>query len=174
VEWQRKTRSLLFIDGSFQYAKWGGEPSEFSSAFDPAHTVRLICPTKALAAHGYRFSYVLLPEAMHQECTHIYANIYGSASVDSLAFARIVPAALQSRDIIMPLMLTVATRHRSLRSQGKISSAWEPSSGYFIFEKILVPLPEGTILMDGSFFEQKRYPEYRRINLLSPSLHLLG
>ena len=71
-------------------------------------------------------------------------------------------------------MLTAAARHQSLRSQAKISAAWNASCGYFVFEEILVSLPEGTLLMDGSFFEQKRYPKYRRLNLLSPSLHLLG
>jgi hypothetical protein len=152
----------------------GGLKSELCALFDPERTMRLVCPTKALATHGYRFAYALLPKAMHGPSAHIYANIYGSATVDNLAFARIVPELLSSGTITGPLMRQVAERHRLLRTRGAISAPWQPSCGYFIFEQIAVNLTGGTLLMDGSYFEQKRYPNYRRINLLSPSLQMLG
>jgi hypothetical protein len=174
IEWQSRTGSLVFVDGSFQYAKWEGLRAELSALFDPEYTARLICPTKALASHGYRFAYVLLPKAMHASIAHIYANIYGSASVDSLAFARIAPTTMAGGTITSSLMRLAAERHQSLRTHGTISSPWQPRCGYFIFEQIAASLPPGTLLMDGAYFEQKRYPNYRRINLLSPSLHMLG
>jgi histidinol-phosphate/aromatic aminotransferase/cobyric acid decarboxylase-like protein len=104
VEWQSRTGSLIFVDGSFQYAKWEGQRPELSASFDSEHTARLICPTKALASHGYRFAYCLLPKAMHASISHIYANIYGSASVDNLAFARIALTAMAAGTITSSLM----------------------------------------------------------------------
>ena len=136
VEWQGRTGSLVFVDGSFQYAKWEGLQAELSALFDPECTARLICPTKALASHGYRFAYVLLPKAMYASLAHIYANIYGSASVDSLAFARIAPTTMAHGTILSSLMRLAAERHQSLRAQGKISASWQPSCGYFVFEQI--------------------------------------
>lgn len=174
VRWQQETKSLIFVDGSFQYAKWYDELDESTSRLDSARTVRLICPTKALASHGYRFAYALLPEAMYADCVHIYASIYGSASMDSVAFGRALPGMMLDRIITGSLMQIVSERHCLLRAQRKISAPWQPSAGYFVFEKIMAPLPPGIPLMDGSFFEQKRYPEHRRLNLLSPSMHLLG
>lgn len=173
VRWQQRTQSLVFIDGSFQYASWDCQRVELSSKFDPKQTVRLICPTKALASHGYRFAYAMLPESMHATCAHIYANIYGSSSIENFAFARIAPAAMMDGTIVKALMRLASDRHQSLRARRKISAPWQPSCGYFVFEQVFADLSESVPLMDGSFFEQKRYPDYRRINLLSPSLHLL-
>lgn len=174
VDWQVRTGSLVFIDGSFQYASWEGMHGELSAFFDPVRTVRLICPTKALVSHGYRFAYALLPRPMHAPFAHIYANVYGSASVDDLAFARIVPPTLATGTISKSLMRLAADRHQALRTSGRISAPWNPSCGYFVFEQIAANIPHGAPLMDGSYFEQRRYPTYRRVNLFSPSLHMLG
>ena len=43
----------------------------------------------------------------------------------------------------------------------------------FVFEKINVPLPEGYSIMDGKYFDLTSYSGYIKINLLSPSIHLL-
>ena len=172
-EWQRKTESLIFVDGSFQYAKWDGNTRELTATLDPKHTVRLICPTKSLAAHGYRFAYATVPERMRSEMAHIYSNIYGSASIESLAFGRALPKLIIDRKICDSLAKSVAVRHKVLRSSQAINADWLANCGYFVYEKILRPLPEGTKLLGGSFFEQKRHKDHVRINLLSPSIALL-
>jgi hypothetical protein len=172
--WQQQTGSLVFVDGSFQYSGWQGQQVELSAQLDPQHTVLLVCPTKALASHGYRFSYATIPTSMRSVCTNIYSSIYGSSSVENVAFARIAPSLMEDGTITNGLMLLASDRHRSLRERKIISAAWQPSCGYFIFEKISTELPANMPLMDGSYFEQRRYPDHRRLNLLSPSIHLLG
>jgi aspartate/methionine/tyrosine aminotransferase len=172
-EWQKKTQSLVFVDGSFQYAKWNGIMHEATAMLDTARTVRLICPTKALAAHGYRFAYASVPAEMRTTMAYIYSNIYGSASIESLAFGRALPDVIINRDICNALTRSIATRHKALRSDQTITSDWEADSGYFVYEKILRPLPANTKLLGGPFFEQKRYKHHVRINLLSPSMELL-
>ena len=173
VEWQRLTHSLVFVDGSFQYARWDGSRRELSAQFSPEWTVRLICPTKALAVHGYRFAYAALPADLRTTFAHIYTNIYGSSSIESLSFAKIAPGLMADGTITRSLMALVSERHKSLRERKKIAAPWQPTCGYFIFERVTTEPPPGGFLMDGSYFQQKRYPEFRRLNLLSPSLHLL-
>jgi aspartate/methionine/tyrosine aminotransferase len=173
IEWQKRTQSYVFVDGSFQYAKWSGLAPELSSKLDPRYTVRLICPTKALAAHGYRFSYAAVPAQIRQRLVHIYSNIYGSASVESLAFGRVSSKLMLDKKICDLLMKSAAERHKKLRLDQAIHSSWEANCGYFIYEKILRPLPNGTELIGGSYFEQKRYADHVRINLLSPNIRLL-
>lgn len=60
-DWQRDTGSLVFVDGSTQYMKWNGSQHETSANLVPESTFRLISPTKQLACHGYRFSYIIMP-----------------------------------------------------------------------------------------------------------------
>lgn len=172
IEWQRKTSSLVFVDGSFQYTNWYGSTLELTSMLDPEFTIRLICPTKILAAHGYRFAYAAIPKRLYVRLSHIYANIYGSASGDSIGFGRIAMSMVSTGKIATSLMGLAATRHKKLRSSGKIFSTWQPNCGYFVFERIEDSRLDNILSMDGSFFEQKRYKDHRRINLLSPSIHL--
>jgi aspartate/methionine/tyrosine aminotransferase len=173
-DWQRATQSLIFVDGSFQYAAWTGVDHEASAILDPSLTVRLICPTKALAAHGYRFAYATVPQHIHDRMAHIYSNIYGSASIESMAFGRAIPELIVDRTLCNTLSRTIGERHAMLRSRGIIAANWDADRGYFVFERIHCPLPPNAKLLGGSYFDQKRYPDHRRINLLSPSIHLLN
>jgi histidinol-phosphate/aromatic aminotransferase/cobyric acid decarboxylase-like protein len=172
--WQRKTGSFVIVDGSFQYMKWDCSTHEPTSRLDPDRTIRIICPTKSLAMHGLRFAYATLPKKIRPKFAHTYANLYGSSSAENLAFARLATKELSNRRITNSLVGLIADRHARLRSEGKIAADWQPSSGYFIFEKIMTGGAKRRPLMDGTYFEQKRYPNHRRINLLSPSLGLLG
>jgi histidinol-phosphate/aromatic aminotransferase/cobyric acid decarboxylase-like protein len=174
VAWQRMTSSLVFVDGSFQYAKWEGPNTELAAQFDPEFSFRLICPTKSLAAHGYRFAYTIIPARLHQGFATLYSNIYGSATIEDVAFGRTAVAAISEGTVTRLLMRLAADRHRSFRKAGTIFAAWQPSSGYFVFERISSSRLDSRLLMDGSYFEQKRYHDYRRINLLSPSIILLN
>jgi aspartate/methionine/tyrosine aminotransferase len=174
ARWQRETQSFIFVDGSFQYMRWDGTSFESTAEFEPDRTIRIICPTKSLALHGYRFAYALLPRAERSTFSRIYNGVYGSSSAENIAFARVAATALGPKKIRASLLELSQRRYKALRSSGKIFANWEARCGYFVFERILVRLPKGMALMDGSFFEQKRYRDHRRINLLSPSIGLLG
>jgi aspartate/methionine/tyrosine aminotransferase len=172
-KWQKRTSSNVFVDGSFQYSRWDGVKDEATASLDPMLTVRLICATKMVAAHGFRFSHALLPSALLEEYRHIYSNIFGSASLESIAFGRAAIKIMSRGRISENLMQLASSRHAKLRRMGTITSELNPSCGYFVFEKICRKLPAQTLLMDGKYFEQKRYAGYFRINLLSPSIGLL-
>jgi histidinol-phosphate/aromatic aminotransferase/cobyric acid decarboxylase-like protein len=174
IDWQRKTGSIVIIDGSFQYLPWGNTTSEASSRLDPALTFRILCPTKCLAAHGYRFAYATIPRSYRAELVQLYARLFGSDSAESIAFSRVAMEELCVGAIPRSLMSICSERHATLRNQERIAAAWQPSSGYFIFEEILASISSEIPLMDGSYFEQRRFKKARRINLLSPSLRLLA
>lgn len=172
--WQRKTSSLILVDGSLQYMSWNHSVEEATARLDPSLTFRLICPAKQLASHGYRFSYVLLPISQKQRFAWTYTNINGSANADAVAFGHEAIAAISQRSIPDKLTYLVAERHRRLRAEGVIDSTIEPRCGYFVFETIKCGLPSGYIRVDGNYFNQQNYPGYTKINLLSPSIHVLG
>ncbi len=174
AEWQARTGSTVFVDGSFQYMRWDGVLREETTRLEPERTIRLICPTKALGLHGFRFAHAIMPRALRDPFASIYAGIYGSTSADSLAFARVAARVLLAREIVPALMQEAGAVHRRLREAQAISSPWSPDRGYFVFERINVDTGQDHLLMDGSFFEQRRLPAYRRINLLSPKIGVLG
>jgi len=174
AHWQRRTQSYVVVDGSFQYMRWDGSTNEATARLDPLRTIRILCPTKTMALHGYRFAYALLPADIRSSFVHLHSTLYASASAESIAFARVAVREMQTRALTRKLVLFIAERHRRLRTAGKIAADWNADSGYFVFEQLLVPGIDIKPLMDGSYFGQKRYPDYRRINLLSPSLSLLG
>jgi aspartate/methionine/tyrosine aminotransferase len=174
AKWQRRTGSLIFVDGSFQYMRWDGLLREATARLDPLLTMRLICPSKALAMHGYRFAYATLPATLRVDLVQLYTYIYGSDSADSVAFARIAADELENGRNARSLTKLVAERHRHLRDRRLIGATWQASCGYFVFERINVSLPTEMVLMDGSYFEQRRYKDHYRINLLSPSIELLS
>lgn len=154
--------------------KWEQSP-ELSSLLDPGLTIRLVCPTKALALHGYRFSYALVPAALLASLGEAYSMLHGSGSVDGIACGKVAMHEITRGEITRSLLQTAAQCHTKLRVGGRLSAPWTPGSGYFTFERVAPPVPAaGPSLMDGSFFGQTRYPGYYRINLLSPTLGLLG
>jgi len=171
--WQRRTQSLVIVDGSFQYMNWCGLQMESTALLTSRSTVRIICPTKALAAHGYRFAYAVAPADLGPEITSVYSRVYGSASADSLAFGRFAATAMGLGDITRSLMSFVKDRHTRLRQNRRIDAPWCPDSGYFVFERVLAPIDSKSAMMDGSYFDQPRYKDHRRINLLSPSISRL-
>jgi aspartate/methionine/tyrosine aminotransferase len=172
-EWQEKTQSLVFVDGSFQYMRWNEDVYEATSKLDPERTFRLISPTKSLGVHGYRFAYSLLPAMLKSEFSNTYTNIYGSTAADNWAFAYEATTAMKNRTLTTMLVRLAKERHKRLRRKGAISSQLNPECGYFAFEKINVTLPEGYLMMTGDYFDQHRFPGHARLNLISPSFALL-
>ncbi len=173
IRWQNETSSYIFVDGSMQYLSWSGKVGEDSSMLDPSLTFRLICPSKQLAINGFRFSYLLLPNLHYQKLAWAYANIYGAASVESVAFAYEAIKILSKRKMSTQLVKLAIERHSKLREQKIIESKINPDSGYFVFEKINKVIPKKHIVMNGRFFEQANFPGYTKINLLSPSIRLI-
>ena len=156
--------------------RWNGGTVEATAELETERTIRILCPTKALALHGYRFAYAILPKICGPTSrTHMQTST-GSASAESIAFGRTaaeLPHLLRWR-MTAGLVKLAADRHTNLRSTGKIYADWQPDCGYFVFERLMPETAGSTPLMDGSFLEQRRYPDHRRLNLLSPSIGLLG
>jgi len=173
IGWQEKTGSLVFIDGSFQYMRWDHKVFEPTARFDPQNTIRLVSPTKSLVIHGYRFAYALLPKRIKAKFSNCYANISGPSAADNVLFAYEAVSAVRDRRLTEQLTTRASNRHSKLRSTGRLESPLAPQAGYFVFEKINVPLPDGTLRMDGRYFGQPRFPEHTRLNLLSTKYHLL-
>ena len=171
--WQERTESVIFVDGSLQYMSWNGGACEHTALLDPAATFRLVCPSKQLSIHGYRFAYVLGPSLSNDDLAWTYANINGPASADSIAFAHLAIPAIARGDIRRQTAAFVSERHQRLRERKIIESTIAPDCGYFVFEKVNAPLPPQYTIVDGRYFEQANYPGYMKVNLLSPSINLI-
>lgn len=168
--WQEKTGSIIFVDGSFQYTKWYDQENfENTSLFNTDLTFRLICPTKYLATHGYRFSYLLLPSDYYNEFLYMYANNIGSTCIYNLLFAKHALNLMLTQDANNKLRQHIVQIYNSLIKTGNIETTIIPNSGYFIFAKILKEIPEFHF-MDQDFFLLKNYPDYIRINLLGGNI----
>jgi len=168
--WQRATGSTVFVDGSFQYMPWDHHIGESTANLDSNLTFRVVSPTKSLAIHGYRFAYVLLPQAEARSFANAHSTIYGSTNADTLSFARHAIDAVRARTMTDKLTALAQARHQKLRELRFTESSLQPDRGYFIFERVLDHTLQKD-LMDGSFFDQTRFPQYARLNLLSPALN---
>lgn len=171
--WQEKTSSRIFIDGSLQYLSWDGSSTERTAGFNHDLTFRLLCPTKQLAANGYRFAYMLTPDADYQKLSWIYSNIHGSASVESIAFAYESIPLLAKRERSELLINYVKNRYERLINQRVIESVIKPDCGYFMFGKTNLTVSKDQAVVNGKFFDQNNFPGYFKINLLSPSLSII-
>jgi aspartate/methionine/tyrosine aminotransferase len=165
ARWQEKTGSYIFVDGSFQYSQWSDNRYEHTSIFDKEKTFRLICATKFLALHGYRFSYLLLPSRFYEEFLYLYANNIGSTNAYNPIFAKKAISIMLEKDYNKDLTFFIEKIYKSLVSKKTIYTELEPNSGYFIFAKIIKEI-DGYHSMSQEYFEQKNYPNYIRINLL--------
>jgi aspartate/methionine/tyrosine aminotransferase len=119
--WQRQTGSLVLVDGTFQYAKWNqSDIGELSSRLPADLTFRVVCPTKALAIHGVRFSYMLLPSRLREEIRYPCSNLTGATGTfNDWAAVRMME---QMNSPARNTLLTeyIAYRHDSLLRAGII------------------------------------------------------
>lgn len=166
ARWQQRTGSLVLVDGTFQYQQWDGGRTELSSRLDPALTYRLVCPTKALAIHGFRFAYLIAPKAHLSAVTDLHSRMHGAAGVADRAFAHRAVATLDSETGNRALMAYARQRYDALLGAEALREWLEPVSGYFVFG---VPAAERETLhgMGPECFEVQSYPGYLRINVLS-------
>jgi aspartate/methionine/tyrosine aminotransferase len=166
-QWQQATGSLVIVDGSFQYLNWGSDRRELSATLDPDLTLRIVCPTKALAIPAYRFAYLLLPARYHEELLFLYESLMGSSSVADLAFAsRSIEILSDPNGPQRKLAAYLEATYRELSDSHHLKTAIVPRCGYFAFGIPARP-GDGLQLMDETFFELTGYPGYARVNLFA-------
>jgi aspartate/methionine/tyrosine aminotransferase len=167
ADWQRATRSLVFVDGSFQYMKWNHERNETTAILDPELTFRLVCPAKALAVPFFRFAYLLHPSVTHANLVFLYESIVGGANIFDLAFAHRALRILTGDGYIEHVMPEFFKRiFYTLMEQDLIRTRIIPDCGYFAFAEP-VASPGNLVIMDQSYFELSGYSDYCRINLMA-------
>jgi histidinol-phosphate/aromatic aminotransferase/cobyric acid decarboxylase-like protein len=166
ARWQRRTGSMVLVDGTFQYQRWDGARFERSSGLDPRLTYRLVCPTKALAIHGFRFAYLIVPRAELPAVTELHSRLHGAAGVADRAFAHRAVATLDSDTGNRQLIDYARHRYEALIAAGGLREWLEPASGYFVFGKPATT-PETVRGMGPECFEVRGHPGYLRVNLLS-------
>lgn len=166
-DWQVKTDSLIFVDGSFQNFQWENQ-IEHSHIFSKNRTFRLICPSKALATHAFRFAYLLAPEREYEQLDFILDNLTGSASAADIVFAKKCMKILNSKHSNRKLIDYSKKRYEMLIAKHRVE-AITPNSGYFIFAKFEEAILAANLNMGSKYFEQDRLKGYIRVNLLSPA-----
>jgi aspartate/methionine/tyrosine aminotransferase len=170
AEWQAHTGNTVLVDGAFQYMQWRGEPApEPTAQLDPALTFRTLCPTKTVALHGLRFSYVLCPPDAREDLRYAYSNSMGPSSVLSGVTARSVMKILLSPESNGRLLRHIEDRYDLLRGAGLFTDPSEADRTYFVFAKPNLD-PDAVIAMDQEFFDLDGYPGHARINLLAPGI----
>jgi aspartate/methionine/tyrosine aminotransferase len=166
AEWQRRTGATVIVDGTFQYMHWGGATAEASEQLDPDRTFRLICPTKVLLLHGFRFAYVIAPEQDAPEFARLHGKLHGPAGLADRRFAHHAIATLRTEEGARPLMTLARDRYHDLVACGAVTPAVTPTTGYFLFARPSVPANR-FVGMDITCFGGTGYPGYVRINLLN-------
>jgi len=164
--WQERTGSLVFVDGSFQYLSWNDKSYEHTASLSKELTFRMICPTKALAVHSFRFSYLLHPSPFHDDLTFLYESMVGSVAGGNLAFAKRALQVLSSERSNRPLAKFLGDTFEQLNARGFLRTEITPDCGYYVFA---VPLKtvRNQVAMGQDYFELAGYPNHVRINLMA-------
>jgi aspartate/methionine/tyrosine aminotransferase len=172
ADWQNRTKSFVFVDGTFQYLSWDRMRGEKSSELVENQTIRLVCPTKSLCVHGARFSYLLIPRKLREEIRYPYSNTSGAASVSDRIMAHRLMDQLLSSDNNRALANYVAKRYGAYLSKGILKSPVDsPDATYYVFGETSYDL-DRVISMNSDFFEVPYPSNYIRLNLLAPSISL--
>jgi aspartate/methionine/tyrosine aminotransferase len=175
AEWQKSTKSLIFVDGSFSYTDWySSEKKEPERVLDPSLTFRLICPTKTLGLNGLRFSYLICPSKYKKELSRTTCSTIGSSSYFShkcrpAMFAKMIteeinPIGAFSRDRFLEL--------KELFEKNKIEYI-DPSCGFFMFANLEQFFGKNGLLdkymwipNSGLDIFDERYTGYVKLNLI--------
>jgi len=164
LAWQVRTSSLIFVDGSFQFTRWDGVRCERTSRLLPDLTVRLVCPTKSLGIHQFRFAYLLVPPHCRDDFLFLYESVVGATAYANVLFAKRAMSVLRSPEANTKLFAYCEQVLHRLVAQGLFATTIAPETGYFVFGKLAESLRG--VAMGQEFFEQRHYPEYVRVNLL--------
>lgn len=167
IKWQEKTGSTIIVDGSFQYFKWNATKFEMSSQLNKNLTLRLVCPTKSIATHGFRFSYILVGNEFYDTFDYILDNICGSNTASDIDNAERCMQLLLSESSNTDLIDYTKEQFSELLINKVIDRVITPNAGYFIFATLKDSFWNKFQVMEGEYFQQKYYPGYIRINLLS-------
>jgi len=172
ADWQRCRSGNVIIDGAFQYMRWGcASIAEASSKLDKERTIRTICPTKAVAIHGVRFSYCLIPAELREEFRYAYANTSGSGCIYDYHAASAIMRYINNEGSNHALLRLIRSRYHTLAEGGYISDEIGATMTYFCFAHVNIPGSK-LIEMDQTFFDTRCYPGMTRVNLLMPQRDL--
>lgn len=167
-KWQRQTGSYIIVDGAFQYMKWDiNDRFEPTSRLDRELTLRSMCPTKALAVHGVRFSYTVLPSCFQEDMRYAYANSFGASCVYSHKAAKRIMEVLNDPKSNTELLDYIQNRYRYYLKHKVFADPIGGNATYFIFVKMLGDASQ-YIVMDQDFFDTTNYPGFARFNLILP------
>ena len=138
AKWQKKTSSIIFIDGSFSYMDWNTSiKKEPSVVLDSNLTLRLVCPTKALCLHGLRFSYLLCPIEFSKEVARIsIANTGSSCYFGYLQRERLFNKMIEKKP--NPVGLFASKRYQALKDKFLENNIEHiiPDCGFFMFANL--------------------------------------
>src|SRR5260370_33513020 len=93
----------------------------------------MICPTKALAVHSFRFSYFLHPYPFHDDLTFIYESLVGSVAGGNLAFGKRALQVLSSERSNRQLAEFLRETFEQLNTLGFLRTEIAPDCGYYVF-----------------------------------------
>jgi len=175
-EWQDKTGSIIFVDGSFSYMDWyTSKKIEPSRILNPYLTFRLICPTKALCLHGLRFSYLLCPAKFSREiarisCSNIGSGCYFSHAQREKIFNEMI------KDKPNPVGVFSSERFNLIKEKLEKNNIEyiTPECGFFFYANIdsyikKKGLNKKYLWLDNIALDipNKKYKGYAKINLIS-------
>lgn len=175
-EWQDKTGSVIFVDGSFSYTDWYTPiKKEPSIILNPYLTFRIICPTKALCLHGLRFSYLLCPTKFSKEIARISCSNIGS----SCYFSHIQRKRLFSEMVkknLNPVGRFASDRFKILNEKLLKNDVEfiEPNCGFFMYANLDKFMKKKRIRYKYIWLSNwavdipnRKYKSYAKINLIS-------
>ena len=168
--WQQATGSRVVVDGTFAYTEWAGSRASGASKLDPDLTYRLVCPTKALALHGFRFAYAIVPSAASVDFTELHGRMHGASSLVDRLFAHRAIEVLESSTPSLTLWRYVAQRHAALRSSGLMLNDMQPTGGYFAFARLSLA-PDQAIALDSYCFDANEHRGFVRLNMLDDDVY---
>jgi aspartate/methionine/tyrosine aminotransferase len=173
--WQSRTDSVVMVDGTFAYMEWDGPVAAPTAALDPNLTYRLVCPTKTLALHGFRFAYAITPDAAATEFREFHGRMHGATSLADRLFAHRAVSLLNDKTPAKTLWPYVRQRLDGLLAAGAFDDVLMPTGGYFVFGKPAVSSAH-TVGLSSECFSTSLASEYVRVNLLDDEVvdYLLG
>ena len=163
-KWQGATGSMVIVDGTFQYMGWDGAGPEASAGLDPDLTFRLVCPTKTLALHAFRFAYVVAPHDLAAGFRDFQGRLHGAASLNDRLFAHRAISVLAAEGASV-LWEFVKRRFGQLVSAGAFADYLPPRCGYFVFAR--PACDAGSFVgLSADCFEASSLDGFTRVNLL--------